>query len=282
MNKLGCLALAGLALLAPDGRAHYHMLLPHSASVRKGEEVRLVFQWGHPFEHELFDAVVPESLLVMMPGGKKAGDLTTRLEKISVPAAKGKKAAAYQLRFTPEERGDYVFVATTPPVWMEEEKEWWQDVVKVVLHVQAQKGWDAAVHADRPDFEWLPLTRPYGLQPGMVFQAQIKVPPVVDPKILEQELRTTSGELGRKPRPLVGLEGGMVEVERYNDQPPSNLPPDELITRRVKTDPNGVVTTNLTEPGWWCLTVTQDAGGKERDGQRRPVRRRSTLWVFVG
>jgi len=271
MNKLVCLALAALALLTPDGLAHYHMLLPQSPSARKGEEVRLVFQWGHPFEHEIFDAMAPESLLVLAPDGQRT-DWTKKLEKIAVPAAKGKQAAAFQLRFTPEARGDYVFMAVAPPVWMEEDGEWWQDVVKVVLHVQAQKGWDEGV---RPEFEWLPLTRPYGLLPGMVFQAQIKG---------RVQLKKPEGDnpIPVAPGAIMPLAGSLVEVERYNAEPPKNLPPDEQITRRVKTDPNGTVTTTLTDPGWWCLTVTRLAGTREHEGKPRPLRQRSTLWVFVG
>ena len=50
----------------------------------------------------------------------------------------------------------------------------------------------------------------------------------------------------------------------------------------MKTDVNGVVTTNLPEAGWWSLTATRRAvekmtiGGKELE-----VTRRATLWVHV-
>ena len=53
-------------------------------------------------------------------------------------------ALGARFRFTPESRGDYVLVLQTPPIWMEEEGEFFQDTVKVILHVQAQKGWDVA------------------------------------------------------------------------------------------------------------------------------------------
>src|SRR5205085_632150 len=128
------------------------------------------------------------------------------------------------LRFTPEQRGDYVFVLTSPPIWMEEDQEFLQDAVRMVLHVQAQAGWDTP--AER-NFEMLPLTRPYGLQAGMVFQAQV----------------THRRERGLRPART------LVEIERYNPAPPAVLPPDEFITRTARTDPNGVVTCTLTEPG---------------------------------
>jgi uncharacterized GH25 family protein len=251
------LATMLLGLGAPSAQGHYNMLLPQSASAKKGEAVTFTYQWGHPFEHQLFDAPAPTSVIVLAPDGKQT-DLTKGLEKTTRPAAEGKKAVAYQFRYTPEERGDYVFVLQTPPIWMEEDGEYLQDTVKVVLHVQAQKGWDAAA---LPEFEFVPLTRPYGLLPGMVFQAQIQARPPF--------------------APVGPLAGSLVEIERYNAVPPKELPPDELITRTARTDPTGVVTTTLTDPGWWCLTTARGGGMKEREGKARPVRQRTTLWVFV-
>jgi cobalt/nickel transport protein len=245
------LALALLGVLALPAPAHFNMLLPQSAWVRKGEAVTLFYQWGHPFEHQLFDAPPPQSVFVLAPDGKRT-DLAPSLEKVAVPG-EGKNVTAYRLRFTPPQRGDFVFVLETPPIWMEQEEEFFQDTVKVVLHVQAQNGWGAAAG---PDFELLPLTRPYGLKAGMVFQAQALA--------------------GGKP-----LAGALTEVERYNPTPPKDLPPDEQITHTVRTDPNGVATGTLTEPGWWCLTAHRDGGTRQRDGKAYPVRRRSTLWVFV-
>jgi cobalt/nickel transport protein len=245
------LVLALFGLLAPFADAHFNMLLPQAASGRKGEPVTFVYQWGHPFEHQLFDAPPPQSVFVLGPDGKRT-DLADSLEKISVPS-EGKTVTAYRLRFTPGQRGDFVFVLQTPPIWMEEEEEFFQDTVKAVLHVQAQNGWDAAA---KQDFELVPLTRPYGLQPGMVFQAQALA--------------------GGKALPRA-----LTEVERYNATPTAELPPDEQITHTARTDPNGVVTATLTEPGWWCLTAQREGGKLAHDGKTYPVRHRSTFWVFV-
>jgi cobalt/nickel transport protein len=246
------LAAVLLAVIAASAGAHFNMLLPDKASVKKGEAVALTYQWGHPFEHQLFDAPEPESLLALAPDGKTVIDLTKRLEKVALPAG-GKQVMAYRVSFVPEQRGDYVFVLRTPPIWMAEEEEFFQDTAKVVLHVEAEKAWDAAA----PNiFQLVPLTRPYGLQAGMAFQAQV----------------------AGTDRPLAGAH---VEVERYNPAPPKELPPDEQMTRTVKTDPNGVLTGTLTEPGWWSLTARRDGGLREHDGKKYPVRQRATLWVFV-
>jgi cobalt/nickel transport protein len=248
------LAVAWVTLFAGSAAAHFNMVLPQTASAKKGEALTFLYQWGHPFEHQLFDAPHPLSLIVLAPDGKKA-ELTDKLQKTTCKSG-SKEATAYQLRFTPDQRGDYVFLLRTPPIWMEEDSEFLQDTVRVTLHVQAQKGWDAMLEND---FDLAPLTRPYGLRPGMVFQAQIQG--------LEKEASHRRGAL--------------VEIERYNATVPAKLPPDEHITRTVKTDPNGVVTTTLTEPGWWCLTASRLQGTRMRDGKAYPLRQRCTLWVFV-
>jgi cobalt/nickel transport protein len=233
--------------------AHYSMLFPESATARPGQPVTILFQWGHPFEHQLANAPPPTSLTVLSPSGKKA-ELTKALQEVALlPGAKGGSIRAFRLRFAPDERGDYIFILHGSPIWMDEDRAFFQDTVHVVLHVQAQKGWDNSVGKG---LEMMPLTRPYGLQPGMVFQARV----LADGK---------------------ALTGAMVEVERYNASPPSILPPDEHITRTAKTDPGGVATVSLTEPGWWGLTAAREGGKKEHDGKTYPVRERVTLWVHV-
>jgi cobalt/nickel transport protein len=252
------LVLAGVGLPAPAG-AHFNMLLPERASARRGDAITFLYQWGHPFEHQLFDAPAPESLVVRAPDGRRT---TPELREVALPAA-DRKVRGYRFGLTAERRGDYVLLLRTRPIWMPDEQEFLHDQVKVVLHVQAQRGWDAAVasapesagaHADLP--EVLPLTRPYGLRPGMAFQGQL--------------------QLQGKPLP-----GVLVEVERYNPTPPKEMPPDEQITRVVKTDPNGIFTCTLPESGWWCMTGRREGGKAFRDGKAFPVIERATLWVYV-
>jgi uncharacterized GH25 family protein len=240
--------LLGSALPAP---AHYHMLLPQAAAVKRGEAVTVIYQWGHPYEHQLFDTAAPQSVAMIAPDGKRS-DLTPTLEKITEPGEQ-KKVTAYRFQLTPNQRGDYLLIATAAPLWMEEDQEFFQDIVKVVLHVQAQRGWEKPAGQA---MELGPLTRPYGLQPGMVFQAQAFA----------------------EAKPLAGA---LVEIEHYNPAPPKRLPPDEHITRTARTDPNGVVTSTLTEPGWWALTAQRLQGQRAHEGKNFPVRQRSTLWVFV-
>ena len=251
MLRLRMATIAALLVLAtpPVVNAHYHMLLPDKPAAKTGEKVTLTYQFGHPFEHQLFDAQSPKQLFVLDPDGTKI-DLTEKLEKIVVDGVDGKKVTAFRTNFTPEKRGDYTVVAVGAPVTVEGEKLPLQDYVKVIVHVQTQNGWEQRVKL--PGFpEPSPLTRPYGLVPGLAFRAEFE-------EIAEGGVR-----------PIVGA---LVEVEHYNLVPPKELPPDEHITRAARTDKVGTATVTLTHPGWWVVAANRDKDG---------VRQRGLFWVFV-
>ena len=55
-------------------------------------------------------------------------DLTTKLTKTMASGAEGKPVTVWQFRFTPQERGDYVFLLTTAPIFLKEEEHFVQDL----------------------------------------------------------------------------------------------------------------------------------------------------------
>jgi len=247
------ITVIALTLPLTPADAHFHMLFPDpkpKEPVKPGDKVGFVYRWGHPFEHELFDAPEPGEVSVFSPSG--AEEKITDFKKL-----KDKPIAyrfEYQLPKGSQGLGNYVFAMKAPQVLLDGEIVC-KDSIKVVVHVgDSNEGWDQTVGLP---FELVPLTRPYGLEPGMVFQAQA---------LYE-----------KKP-----LAGALVEVERYNDAEPKEKPPNEQRTRVVKTDPNGVLTCTLTDPGWWCITAQQDAGKvKHDDGKQYPLQLRTTFWVYV-
>jgi cobalt/nickel transport protein len=257
-SEFSRMALGAVALLAssPLVRAHYHILTLDKPSIAKDETVTCTLRFGHPFENQMFAAQKPTHVSVRMPDGTTA-DLLAKLQRKESTTPDGKPIVSFEWKFTPTQRGDHIFSVQTAPVWMGEENVFLHDTVKVTLHVQTQVGWESA--AGLP-FELAPLTRPYGLRAGMVFQALVQSADGDDVRLL--------------PRTLV-------EIERLNPSPPKELPPDEHITRTVRSDPKGVATSTLTEPGWWAMTAVRDGGLRDRAGRAYPVVERSTLWVFV-
>jgi cobalt/nickel transport protein len=252
-------AAIGLVASAP-ARAHYHILLPDRHSVKAGDQVTVSYAFGHPFEHEMFEAEKPARATLFAPDGK-ATDILPRVEKIDLFRPDAKRVAAYQFVFKPAGRGDYTLVFESPPVWMKDEKQFVRDTARVVIHVETQKGWDARA-AEASEFALVPLTRPYGLRAGSVFQASVQP--------------TEPGGVSH-----------LVEAERFNAQPPPALPADEHITLAVKTDTNGTATITLPDAGWWGVTAVRRYSAeaklptRELDGKAYPVVERATLWVLV-
>src|SRR5438093_1011066 len=93
------LGLSALALLVvtPLANAHYHILLPQSASAARDKPVAFVVQFGHPFEHQLFDTSKPESLGVILPDGKTV-DLIDRLQKGTMKNSEQKDVGVYRFQ----------------------------------------------------------------------------------------------------------------------------------------------------------------------------------------
>jgi uncharacterized GH25 family protein len=228
---------------ASSVQAHYHILLPDKTSVKKGEKVTITYYYGHPFEHELFDASKPQRALAITPDGKQI-DLLKSLDRLD-NADGQKKVTAYFLSYTPQERGDHLVVVESAPHSIDGKKAAIIDTVKVVIHVETQKSWQQSAKLDADSFEIQPLTRPYGIRSGMVFRAAV--------------------ENARDRGPVKDV---LVEIERYNPTPPKELPPDEHITYAVRTDAAGVAASTLPEPGWWCITAVGE-------------KHRCTLWVYV-
>jgi len=251
------IAVLTSALVAATAQAHYHLLLLAKAATKEGQPIAVTWAFGHPFEQEFADVERPVKLQAFAPDGT-VSDLLGELRPTAMPAtgAQQKGPAAFTLTFTPPRRGDYVLWAEAAPHFAPVERTVYQDSVKVVLHTaQSQRGWDRTIGAN---LELVPLTRPYGLEPGLVFQTQALA--------------------DGKP-----LAGAVVEVERASLTPPKteDMPPDEQVTRKTKTDPNGVATCSLPDAGWWVITVTRDAGKTDKDGVSFRVQQRATLLVYV-
>jgi cobalt/nickel transport protein len=262
MRRIG-IALFALTLATSTSFAHYNMLLPDKPWANKGDKVTFAYQFGHPFEHELFDAPKPAALVVLTPkGGKETLEIDKFLKPIKKDGADGKKVTAWQFTYTPPERGDYTFMLDTPEINHEENSSI-IDTVRVVLHVQTQNGWDA-VHPFGRGHDIQPCTRPYGILPGMVFKGRV--------------VRFDDSKLQNEPFGL-GLD---VEAEKYNEKPVKNLPADELITFKTKTDLNGYFVTTLPEPGWWGITaLTGFDSVRQSKAPKKLVRFRTTMWVHV-
>ncbi len=241
--------------------SHYHTYWPKKPGCygQPGEVVTWQYFWGHPFEMLISDAPPPK-FFIRTPAGQKEN---VKLKEITLTDQEsGKDRRAYEVEYRPSSPGDYYLCLEGQPQFIPEENILWQDYVKAVWHVVAEKGWDKPVGLD---FEIIPLTRPYGWPTGSLFNAQARF-------------------MG-KP-----LKGAAVEVEKFNGffVPQDKMPKDltgadnvPLITRVTKTDVNGYLSCTLDSPGWWIITVVHPHGKKNWQGKTYPLERRASLWVYL-
>lgn len=248
-------------MLPGPAAAHFQIIWPQVEGCygKPGEAAKWRCVWGHPYEVILYDAQTPK-IFMFTPQGKKD---QVALKKITVTdQASGKKRQAFEAAYTPKAPGDYYLCLEAPPYFISEEKVFWQDFVKEIWHVMAQKGWDKPVGLD---IEIVPLTRPYGWPAGSVFQAQALF----------------------KGKPL---KGALVEVEKLSGAYVSKdkLPKDRLgadndplMTRVLKTDDQGYLTFTPDSPGWWVIAVGHEDGKKQYKGKNYPVEKRGCLWIYA-
>ncbi|MFO7958548.1 MAG: DUF4198 domain-containing protein [Candidatus Brocadiia bacterium] len=254
-------AVIVLALAAATASAHFYTYWPDSPNGygQLGREVQWECFWGHPYEKIIFDTAEPEAFAALPDGERQ--DLTVTPVKREDPAT-GEMRSTFTFSHVPEQLGDAWIVVAAPPILVEEEGEFVQDYVKQCLHVMVEKGWDRPVGLP---IEIVPLTRPYGLEPGFVFKGRLLLDgePLADAHVEIEQMNAFYVGEEDLPRDQFGME----------DVP--------MITRTARTDANGYVTCTLDEPGWWIVCASTESGTLEAEGEQLPRVLRGGLWVHV-
>ncbi|NOZ25746.1 MAG: DUF4198 domain-containing protein [Nitrospirae bacterium] len=236
------------ALPATVSWAHFGMIIPSDDIVSKedGKEIRLQLMFIHPFEGQYMEMARPKAFGVMVNGKKH--DLLPVLGKKTVRGVSTWEAA-YRVRSP----GDHVFYVEPAPYWEPAEETFIIHYSKVVVDaLELETGWDAEVGLKT---EIVPLTRPYGLWAGNVFQGIVKV--------------------DGKPVPYAE-----VEVEYYNEGGKIRPPAEPYITQVIKADGNGVFTYAMPVAGWWGFAALNTADFRlKRRGKEYPVEIGAVIWV---
>ena len=146
--------------------AHFGMLIPSQASVSKTDPktVDLQVSFSHPMEMVGMDMAKPKAFGVMAGGSKE--DLLGSLKPAQVM---GK--AAWSSQYTIKKPGVYIFHMEPEPYWEPAEDSFIVHYTKVVVPAFGdEEGWDKEVGHK---IEIIPLTRPFGLYAGNVFQGVV-------------------------------------------------------------------------------------------------------------
>lgn len=255
MNKTSISVLSGIALLAisMSASAHFQMIIPSDDMVKQNEQrnLNLDLMFWHPFEGGGMHMAKPKQFGVMA-GGKKR-DLMDAIQPHKFTDINGEKLDGYRVSYKLKRPGDNTFYIEPTPYWEPAEETFIIHYTKVIVNsFGLEEGWDVPVGLKT---EITPLTRPYGLYTGNVFQGIV----------------TVNG----KPVPF-----SEVEVEYFNRDGKLKAVADPMITQVVKADANGVFTYAMPKAGWWGFAaLNEDDKRMTREGVDYPVEIGAVLWV---
>ena len=244
-----CCCLIFILGLTGVCQAHFGMILPDKAMVMQGDNtnLELTLAFCHPFEQKGMPMAKPKRFGVQ--AGKEKTDLLNTLQETKVLDKEAWKAT-YILK----KPGVYAFYFDPAPYWEPAENKFIVHQTKTyVAAFGAEEGWDEEVGLKA---EIVPLTRPFGLYAGNVFQGVFKF----------------------KGKPLAAAD---VEVEYWNADKKVTAPNDYFATQVVKTDKNGVFTFAVPRAGWWgfAALTTEKQAIPDKDGKKKDAEYGAVLWL---
>lgn len=243
----------GLALIlgmifCGSAAAHFGMVIPSDSMVMMEDDrtVRLQVSFSHPFEMIGMDMEKPKNFGVVTGGGRQ--NLLGSLQKSRVM-----DRSAWKADYRIKRPGAYLFYLEPAPYWEPAEDVYIVHYTKTVVAAFGEdESWDGEVGLPT---EIVPLSKPFGLYAGNMFQGVVK--------------------LDGKPVPYAE-----VEVEYYNEDGRAKAPTEYMITQTIKADENGVFTYAAPKPGWWGFAALNEADFTiAYEGEQKKVEIGAVIWV---
>ncbi|MDJ0783153.1 MAG: DUF4198 domain-containing protein [Desulfosarcinaceae bacterium] len=249
-NILGLWILLVIAGWPQFGWAHFGMVIPSDTMVtaEDGRTIRLALSFSHPFERVGMPLTRPKRVGVVANG--KLHDLLPSLQEHTVL-----NHAAWSADYLVKRPGVYKFFMEPQPYWEPAEDCFIIHYTQAVVTAFGDdEGWDSELGLPT---EIVPLTKPFGLYAGNLFQGVVK--------------------LNGEPVPYC-----QVEVEYYNENAADAVraPTDIMITQTVKADGNGVFSFAVPAPGWWGFAALNSADYTiAHAGSQKTVEVGAVIWV---
>ena len=225
--------------------AHFGMVIPdHSMPSEQVKELNVLFSFSHPFEMIGMELARPKQAAVIREGKRTALELNQ---------TKVMGRQAYSASLALKRPGAHLLIMEPQPYWEPAEDAFIIHYTKAVVPVwNDDEGWDEP--AGLPT-EIVPLSRPFGLYAGNVFQGVVL--------------------LDGKPVPF-----SEVEVEYFNRNGRYAAPSELMIAQTVKADANGVFTYAAPWAGWWGFAALNEAPFTlDHEGEAKEVELGAVLWV---
>lgn len=248
MKKMVWFFLLVVVVFPAVSAAHFGMVIPSDTMVMQTDQrtIQVAVSFSHPFEGIGMPMDRPRAFGVLSNNG--SGDLMGELMETKVMGH-----PAWKVNFPVKRPGAYVFHMEPMPYWEPSEDVFIIHYTKTVVAAYGDdEGWDRELGLKT---EIVPLTKPFGLYAGNLFQGVVKY--------------------DGKPVPY-----SEVEIEYYNKDMKAKAPTEYMITQTIKADANGVFTYATPRSGWWGFAALNEADFKlKKDGVDKGVELGAVLWV---
>ncbi len=237
-----------MTLVASTSQAHFGMILPDKSMVMQGDDANLglTLAFLHPMEQKGMTMAKPKAFGVQ--SGKEKTDLLGTLQETKVLDNQ-----AWKTSYALKKPGVYAFYLDPAPYWEPAENKFIIHQTKTyVAALGEEENWDQEVGLKA---EIIPLTRPFGLYAGNVFQGLVKF----------------------KGKPVPNAD---VEVEFWNADQKVTAPNDYFFAQVVKTDKNGVFTFAVPAAGWWGFAaLNEEKNAIVQEGKKKDAEYGAVLWA---
>ena len=161
--------------------------------------------------------------------------------------------AAWKIDHKVNRPGVYMFYMEPKPYWEPAEDCFIIHYTKTVVTAFGDdEGWGEEIGLKT---EIVPLSKPFGLFTGNIFQGMVKL----DGKV---------------------VPFAKVEVEYYNQDGKSMAPTDYMVAQTIKADQNGVFTYAVPKAGWWGFAALNTSRDKiKHQGMEKDVELGAVIWV---
>ncbi len=228
--------------------AHYGMLIPSDSMVMQQDDrnVTLNLSFSHPFEKIGMNLQRPEKFSVFI--NAKKSNLLKSIQRTSIMGM-----SAWKADYKVKRPGAHVFYFQPKPYWEPAEDCYIIHYTKTIIAAFGDDtGWDKETGLKT---EIVPLSKPFGLYTGNLFQGIVK--------------------LNGKVVPFAEIE-----VEYYNQDGKAVSPTDYMITQTIKADNNGLFSYAVPKSGWWGFAALNEADFKLKyQGKSKDVELGAVLWV---
>lgn len=234
--------------MATPAWAHFGMIIPNTSTAPDQKDAGITFDiaFAHPSAGNGMNMEKPKAFTVTCDG--KTASLLGSLKE-----AKFMDHKAWTAKYDIKKPGVYIFAVTPEPYFEAAEETFIIHYSKTIIAAFGEEdGWNSALGLP---VEIIPLTRPFGVFTGDVFQ----------------------GVVLKNGTPLPRAR---VEIESLNRNPRHEGPNEYYESQVVTTDANGVFTAGIPWAGWWGFAALAEGDEKlESQGKKKDVELGGILWV---